>query len=128
MKASFSACHLTKAGRARPRRDPPAQTILAVESVGSEERARHWGENCVIGTRSRMPLLESRRILGPSRTYLTHVDGIPADRRTVLFAVTPDANMQPSNEDLLVLGSTPDVTPTALHLYVLHANGDRDNV
>src|SRR5688572_4406818 len=78
-----------------------AQPILAVESAASEERVRHWGENCVIGSRSRMPLLESRRILGPSRTYLTHADGIPADRNTLLFAVTPDLNMQSSNEDLL---------------------------
>ncbi len=105
-----------------------AQPILAVESAASEERVRHWGENCVIGSRSRMPLLESRRILGPSRTHLTHADGIPADRHTLLFAVTPDANMQSSNEDLLVLGSTPDVVPTALHLYVTQTNGGRDNV
>lgn len=105
-----------------------AQSILAVESAASEELVRQWGENCVIGNRSRMPQLESRRILGPSRTYLKHAEGIPADHRTALFAVTPDANMQASNEDLLVLGSTPEVAPTALHLYVLNANGDRDNV
>ncbi len=103
-----------------------AQWILAMESDASEEVARRWGENCVIGSRSRMPRLESRRILGASRAFVKQVDGIRADRRTALFAVTPAADTDP-NEDLLVLGGGPDVLPTALHLYVLHADGDGGN-
>ncbi len=102
----------------------PVLPVLAMESDAPEERARRWGENCVIGSRSRMPLLESRRMLGPPRTPLKQVDGIPGDRRTVLFAITPDANTQSGNEDLLVLSGAPDVKPTALHLYVVHAEGD----
>jgi predicted component of type VI protein secretion system len=101
----------------------PALPVLAMESDAPEERARRWGENCVIGSRSRMPRLESRRMLGPARTSLKQVDGIPGDRRTVLFAITPDANTQSDTEDLLVLNGAPDVKPTALHLYIVHAGG-----
>lgn len=101
----------------------PALPVLAMESDAGEDRARRWGENCVIGSRSRMPVLESRRMLGPARTSLRQVDGIPGDRRTVLFAITPDVNTQPGDEDLLVLDGAPDVKPTALHLYVVHAEG-----
>jgi predicted component of type VI protein secretion system len=104
----------------------PALPVLAVESDAGEDRARRWGENCVIASQSRMPVLESRRQLGPARTSLRQVAGIPGDRRTVLFAITPDANTQPGNEDLLVLDGAPDVKPTALHLYVVHAEGGAD--
>ena len=100
-----------------------ALAVLAMESDAGEDRARRWGENCVIGSRSRMPVLESRRMLGPARTSLRQVAGIPGDRRTVLFAITPDANTQPDDEDLLVLDGAPDVRPTALHFYVVHAEG-----
>jgi predicted component of type VI protein secretion system len=100
-----------------------ALAILAMESDATEERARRWGENCVIGSRSRMPHLESRRMRGPARTSLRQVDGIPADRRTQLFALTPDANTESLNEDLLVLSGAPDVLPLALHLYVVHPEG-----
>ena len=106
----------------------PALPVLALESDAPAERAQGWGENCVIGSRSRMPLLESRRMLGPARTRLKQVDGIPGDRRTMLFAITPDANTQSGNEDLLVLTGAPDVKPTALHLYVVHADGDAADV
>lgn len=104
-----------------------ALPVLAMESDAGEERARRWGENCVIASRSRMPLLESRRMLGPARTTLRQVAGIPGNRRTVLFAITPDANTQPANEDLLVLDGAPDVKPTALHLYVVHPDGGAVN-
>ena len=100
-----------------------ALPVLAMESDAGEERARRWGENCVIASRSRMPVLESRRMLGPARTSIRQVAGIPGDRRTVLFAITPDANTEPANEDLLVLDGAPDVKPTALHLYVVHPEG-----
>jgi hypothetical protein len=100
-----------------------ALPVLAMESDAGEERARRWGENCVIASRSRMPVLESRRMLGPARTSLRQVSGIPGDRRTVLFAITPDENTQPRNEDLLVLDGAPDVKPTALHLYVVRPEG-----
>ncbi len=102
-----------------------ARTILAVESDSPPELARRWGENCVIGSRSRMPLLESRRILGSPRTTVQHVEGIPVDRRTVLFALTPDEHMRLPHEDLLVLGNTRELTPKALHLYVVL--GERGN-
>lgn len=98
-------------------------SVLALESDAPVERAQGWGENCVIGSRSRMPMLESRRMLGPARTPVKQVDGIPGDRRTTLFAITPDANTQSGNEDLLVLSGAPDVKPTALHLYVVHPDG-----
>jgi type VI secretion system protein ImpJ len=101
----------------------PALPVLALESDAPVERAQGWGENCVIGSRSRMPMLESRRMLGPARTPVKQVDGIPGDRRTTLFAITPDANTQAGNEDLLVLSGAPDVAPTALHLYVVHPDG-----
>ena len=101
------------------------QMILAVESDGPRELLRRWGENCVIGCRSRMPLLESRRILGSRRTYVEHVDGLPVDRRTALFALTPDEHMQVAHDELLVLGSTPEVQPAAVHLYVVP--GERGN-
>jgi hypothetical protein len=74
-----------------------------------------------------MPLLESRRVLGPVRTPMAQIDGIPRDRRTVLFAVSPDASTQSVDDDLLVLGGTPAVKPTALHLYVLQASGGGAN-
>jgi predicted component of type VI protein secretion system len=97
----------------------PALAILAMESDAPEERARVWGENCVIGLRSRLPLLQSRRVLGLARTPITHVEGVPRDRRTSLFAISPDPSVQSAGEDLLVLNGQSDLKPTALHLYVL---------
>ena len=124
---SSSACRQTRGG---PSPQPPGRKrsgFWPCSLVQPRILARLWGENCVIGSRDRMTSLESRRVLGLSRTFVKQVDGIPSERPIVLFSVTPDANTVTPGEDLLVLGGTPEVTPTALYLYVLHAKGGGGN-
>ena len=98
-----------------------ARVVLAVQSDASDELALGWGANCVIGSRSRIRSLLSRRILGLPRRAADRAGELPARRGTVLFDVTTDAEAFAPEDDLIVLGSAPGVRPTALFLYVFDA-------
>jgi type VI secretion system protein ImpJ len=105
-----------------------SRVVMAVQSEASDEAAVGWGVNCVIGSRSRIRSLLSRRILGLPRRPAEHVGELPARRGTVLFDVTADAEAFTPDDDLIVLGSAPGVRPTALYLYVFDAGAEQGNV
>jgi len=77
-----------------------------------------WGENCVIGGQNTVASLLSRRVLGLARRHTANIGNLQPPRGTRLFELTPDAEVLPMGEDLIVLGSSPSVKPEALYLYV----------
>ena len=104
-----------------------SRLALAVRSEGGEQ-AITWGENCVIGGQSAVASLIVRRILGLARRYADHVGDVMSSRGMHLFELTVDAEIVQPGEDLLVLGSTPGVSPDALYLYLLDPMGDPKGV
>jgi hypothetical protein len=77
-----------------------------------------WGENCVIGGINSIASLLKRRVLGLKRRHAENVGELRPPRGMHLFELTPDATVLPDGDDLVVLGSTAEVRPDALYLYV----------
>lgn len=89
----------------------------------SEERLQDWGRNCLIGSRSVIPSLISRRILGASRELVERLDDPLPARGITLFSVIPDPEFIRQGEDLQVFDPRVDsLVPAELLLYV-HRTG-----
>jgi type VI secretion system protein ImpJ len=95
-----------------------ARLGLAVRGDADPDQVVTWGENCVIGGQNTVASLLSRRVLGLARRHTANIGNLQPPRGTRLFELTPDAEVLPMGEDLLVLGSSPSVKPEALYLYV----------
>ena len=92
--------------------------MLAVRSEADPEKVVTWGENCVIGSINVIATLLNRRVLGLKRIHAEHIGELRPPRGMHLFELTPDASVLPEGDDLVVLGSSADVRPDALYLYV----------
>src|SRR5262245_2136543 len=92
--------------------------VLAVRSDADPDRVITWGENCVIGGINAIASLLNRRVLGLKRLHAEHIGELRPPRGVQLFELTPDASILPEGDDLVVLGSSADVRPDALYLYI----------
>jgi len=95
-----------------------SRIVLAVRSDADAEKVVTWGENCVIGGINAIASLLNRRVLGLKRLHAEHIGELRPPRGMHLFELTPDATVLPDGDDLVVLGSSADVRPDALYLYV----------
>jgi type VI secretion system protein ImpJ len=95
-----------------------ARIGLAVRCDANPDQIVMWGENSVIGAQSAIASLLARRVLGLERRHTANIGSLQPPRGTRLFELTPDAEVLPIGEDLIVLGSSPSVRPDALYLYV----------
>ena len=95
-----------------------ARIVLAVRCAAADDLVIAWGENCVVGGASVVASLLARRVLGLRRAYADHIGELLPPRGMYLFELTPDAEVLPPVDDLLVLGSSAGVRPEALYLYV----------
>jgi len=95
-----------------------SRIVLAVRSEADPEKVVTWGENCVIGSINVIATLLNRRVLGLKRIHAEHIGELRPPRGMHLFELTPDASVLPEGDDLVVLGSSADVRPDALYLYV----------
>jgi len=89
----------------------------------AEERLQDWGRNCLIGSRSSIPSLISRRILGAARDLVERLeDPLPA-RGITLFSLTPDPEFMRHGEDLQVFDPRVDSLLPAELLFYVHRTG-----
>jgi type VI secretion system protein ImpJ len=99
------------------------RVVLAARFDSTPDRALQWGTNCVIGGRSAIESLLARRVLGLVRRSAEHIGTMRPPAGTSLFELTPDEEVLPPGDDLLVLGSTQGTRPDALYLYVFDVDG-----
>ena len=104
--------------------DAGSKVLLGIRGASgvSEERLQDWGRNCLIGSRSVIPSLISRRILGAERELVDRLDDPLPARGITLFSVTPDSEFIRHGEDLQVFDPRVDsLVPIELLLYVHRA-------
>lgn len=109
--------------------DSRAKLVLGLRFEGREADAIEWGENCVIGSRSLIPSLLSRRVLGVPRAYAERVGELLPPRGVYLFELTPSPGEVLTVEDLVVFGGgASSARPEAIFLYVFEPVGEPEGV
>ncbi len=103
----------------------PQQLVLAMQAETSDAQAAHWGEHCVIASRSAIQPLLARRVLGLGRRRIHAIGALPVERDVHLFRLDVDPALVKPGEDLLVLGDLPGIRPAALTLHVINAAPER---
>jgi len=85
----------------------------------SQERVLEWGRNCLIGSRSVIPSLIARRILGAPREPVDSLDDPLPAQGIALFSLTADPEWIRPDEDLQVFDPRTDaLMPAEILLYL----------
>jgi len=82
-----------------------------------------WGEECLIGSRTKMQSMRERRVLGAARERLERDEEIIPTRGVVLFSLTADREFIEPNEVLQILNTgerAGALRPAEIVLYVMN--------
>jgi hypothetical protein len=101
---------------------------IGIRSDAGDEQAIQWGENCVIGSRSTLPSLLSRRVLGTIRQHVDRVGELQPPHGLYLFELLPAPGDIVAGEDLMVYGGSGAGRPDAVFLYVFDREGEPEGV
>ena len=95
--------------------------VRAADGAVSEEDVISWIKRSWIGTESKIPEMQDKRILGPERIYIERDADIVPTRGTVLFNLKPDLNFILPEEELQIFNPGDAKTagrPAEILLYV----------
>ena len=70
-----------------------------------KEQGVRWGQNCVIGSRTNVPSLVSRRVLGLGRRFVNVLEDYYAPKDLLMLALTLDPDVAKPGDDLQVFDS-----------------------
>lgn len=85
----------------------------------TEAEVVHWGENCLIGSQSRMEVLKTRRIRGVARKHTERVGDVVTPEGVALFSLTADDNFVEAEKLLQIVNFEGRRQPSEIVLYVM---------
>lgn len=83
----------------------------------SREASIRWGQTCRIGTRSVIPALVERRVLGVSRNPVNSLEDYYAPKDVTLFSLNIDRELLKSGEELRIDNRSESKIPLQVLLY-----------
>lgn len=105
-------------------KDEWKQKRLAIGLKGqrgmSEPEIAKWGENCLIGSQSKLEELRKNRITGAGRKRIEKAGDVVRPRGVTLFSLTPDSNYIEPGEFLQIRNDEEGLRPTEIVLYVIN--------
>jgi type VI secretion system protein ImpJ len=84
----------------------------------SDSEVISWGENCLIGSQSKIESMREKRITGAGRKHADRVGDIVPANRVALFSLNADANFIES-EEVLQIVNREGLRPTEIVLHVM---------